>query len=59
MKDGVPVTDGGRIAGCTAVADSLEEAIRNAYRIAGQVHFENAYCRRDIGQRALLARKEQ
>ena len=59
MQDGVPVTDGGRIAGCTAVADSLEEAIRKAYQIAEQVHFENAYCRRDIGQRALQARKEQ
>ena len=59
MKDGVPVTDGGRIAGCTAVADSLEEAIRGAYQVAEQVHFENAYCRRDIGQRALQARREQ
>ena len=26
---------------------------------AEQVHFENAYCRRDIGQRALQTRKEQ
>ena len=59
MKEGIPVTDGGRIAGCTAVADTLEEAIRGAYLIAEQVRFENAYCRRDIGQRALQARKEQ
>ena len=59
MKDGVLVTDGGRIAGCTAVADSLADAIRDAYKIAEQVHFENAYCRRDIGQRALQARREQ
>jgi phosphoribosylamine--glycine ligase len=59
MKDGIPVTDGGRVVGCTAVGDSLEEAIQKAYQIAGQVHFENATCRRDIGQRALQARREQ
>jgi len=59
MKDGIPVTDGGRVVGCTAVGDSLEEAIQKAYHIAGQVHFENATCRWDIGQRALQARRKQ
>jgi phosphoribosylamine--glycine ligase len=49
------VTNGGRVLGCTAVADSLEQAIRDAYAVAAQVHFENAYCRSDIGQRALKA----
>lgn len=49
------VTSGGRVTGTTAVADTLEEAIRQAYRIAGGVVFENAYRRSDIGQRALNA----
>ena len=57
VKDGVLVTNGGRVVGCTAVAETLEDAIRNAYALAGQVRFENAYCRKDIGQRALLAVK--
>ena len=55
MKYGSLITNGGRVAGCTAVEDTLPEAIESAYRIAEQVRFENAYCRRDIGQRALRA----
>ena len=58
VKDGQLVTNGGRVVGCTAVADTLPEAIRDAYAIAGQVRFENAFCRRDIGQRALKALQE-
>ncbi len=57
MKDGCLVTAGGRVTGTTAVADSLEEAIREAYRMADGVQFENAYRRSDIGQRALAARR--
>lgn len=57
MKDGVLVTSGGRVTGTTAVADTLEEAIREAYRLAGGVCFKNAYRRSDIGQRALNAKK--
>ena len=58
LRDGELVTSGGRVVGCTAVADTLPEAIQDAYEIAGQVHFENAYCRRDIGARALKAAQE-
>ena len=57
LKDGVLVTSGGRVTGTTAVADSLVEAIRDAYRISDGVQFENAYRRSDIGQRALSALK--
>ena len=56
-KDGVLVTAGGRVTGTTAIADSLEEAIREAYRLADGVRFENAYRRSDIGQRALAAKQ--
>ena len=57
IKDGQLVTNGGRVVGCTAVAETLPEAIRDAYEIAGQVRFENKYCRRDIGARALAAKE--
>ena len=51
------VTSGGRVTGTTAVADSLEEAIREAYRLSDGVQFEGAYRRSDIGKRALQALK--
>ena len=57
LKDGVLVTSGGRVTGTTAVADTLENAIKEAYRLADGVKFENAYRRSDIGQRALAANK--
>ena len=57
IDNGKLVTSGGRVTGTTAIADSLEEAIREAYRIAQGVKFENSYCRSDIGQRALQALK--
>ena len=49
------VTSGGRVTGTTAVADSLAEAIKEAYRLSDGVKFEGAYRRSDIGQKALQA----
>ncbi len=57
LENGQLVTSGGRVTGTTAVADSLEEAIREAYRLSDGVCFEKAYRRSDIGQRALQALK--
>ena len=57
LKDGVLVTSGGRVTGTTAVADTLADAIKEAYRLADGVQFEKAYRRSDIGQRALAANK--
>ena len=51
------LTSGGRVTGTTAIADSLAEAIKEAYRIADGVQFKNAYRRSDIGQRGLAAYK--
>ncbi len=51
------VTSGGRVTGTTAVAASLDDAIREAYRLADGVVFEGAYRRSDIGQRGLAAYK--
>lgn len=55
LVDGELVTDGGRVLGVTAVAATLSEAVREAYRLADTVSFKNKYCRRDIGARALRA----
>ena len=52
------LTAGGRVLGVTAAADNLEEAIAAAYRNVEKVKFENAYYRKDIGARALLAVKK-
>ena len=57
IKDGKLVTSGGRVTGTTAIAGSLEEAIKEAYRLTDGVKFEGAYRRSDIGQRALKALK--
>ena len=57
MQDGVLVTNGGRVVGCSGVGETLPEAIRNAYAVVDKVHFENEYYRHDIGARALKAYK--
>ena len=54
-----PVTAGGRVLGVTDVGETLRQAIDKAYEQAAKVHFENAYCRKDIGQRALAAGEEK
>ena len=55
QKDGQLVTSGGRVLGVTAVADSLKDAIREAYAMAETIRFDNCYYRHDIGARALEA----
>ena len=37
--------------------DTLEAAVKEAYRLSDGVQFENAYRRSDIGQRALAANR--
>ena len=55
MENGKLVTSGGRVTGTTAVANSLSEAIKEAYRLSDGVKFEGAYRRTDIGKKALQA----
>jgi phosphoribosylamine--glycine ligase len=47
------VTDGGRVLGVTALGDTVAEAIAKAYEAVGRIKWEGAYCRGDIGQKAL------
>ena len=55
IKDGVLVTNGGRVLGATAIADSLPAAIEASYKLVEQIHFDNAFYRHDIGAKALQA----
>ena len=43
----------------TAVADGLKNAIDASYALVKQISFEGAYCRSDIGARALKAITEE
>ena len=58
LDDGVLKTSGGRVLGVSAIGDTLKEAIDKAYREGAKVKFENAYCRKDIGAKALRAEEE-
>ena len=48
-KDGQIVTNGGRVLGVTALGDTLDEAIANAYAAAKPISFTDMHFRRDIG----------
>lgn len=52
-KDGVLVTNGGRVLGITSIADTLEDAIKESYKKSDLVSFDNKYYRHDIGAKAL------
>ncbi len=55
-KDGdALLTAGGRVLGAVGKGETLEKAIKKAYALADRIKFENAYCRKDIGKKALLA----
>ena len=49
------LTSGGRVLGVTATAADLKSAVKKAYERVERVHFDNAFYRHDIGQRALKA----
>ena len=55
LDNGVLKTSGGRVLGVTDIGDTLAEAIENAYKKVKTVHFDNAFFRKDIGQKALKA----
>ena len=49
------LTNGGRVLGATAIADTLKEAIDKSYKMVETIKFDNAYFRKDIGKKALDA----
>ena len=55
IEDDKLLTNGGRVLGATAVSDTLDGAIDEAYKMVHSIHFDNEFYRNDIGQRALKA----
>ena len=53
LRDGHPVTAGGRVLCVTALADSTRLAQQRTYEVIRGISFAGAQYRRDIGQRAL------
>ncbi|MBQ9747259.1 MAG: phosphoribosylamine--glycine ligase [Clostridia bacterium] len=51
------VSAGGRVLGVTAVAETLADAVKAAYKKVDAVDFANGFYRHDIGARALAAGK--
>ena len=58
VKDGVIVTNGGRVLGVTALGKTLRAARDAAYEAAKLVRFENKYMRTDIGRKLIEGRGE-
>ena len=58
IKDGKLLTSGGRVLGVTAINNTLDAAIKDAYNLVDKVSFEGAYYRTDIGAKALKAVKD-
>lgn len=55
LKDGKLVTSGGRVLGVTATGKTLPEALEKSYKAVTEISFDGAFCRKDIGARALKA----
>jgi len=52
-QDGKILTNGGRVLGVTALGDTLESAIANAYAAAEKISWPHKFCRTDIGKKGL------
>lgn len=53
VKDGLLVTNGGRVLGVSAVGNTLKEALDAAYEAVNKISFEGMQYRSDIGKKAL------
>src|SRR3989338_1100039 len=52
-ENGKLVTNGGRVLGVSAISNTLEEALKKAYKAIEKISFEGMQYRKDIGQKAL------
>jgi phosphoribosylamine--glycine ligase len=57
LRDGKILTNGGRVLCVTALGDSVRTAQKRAYEIIEGIRFDGMQYRRDIGFRAIAARK--
>ena len=58
MDDGRLVTDGGRVLGVTALGDTIDAAVAEAYAAVDRIRWPGMHFRRDIGQRALARERK-
>ncbi len=59
LQHGEVVTAGGRVLCVCALADSVETAASKAYAACERIHWDGAFCRRDIGYRAIQREQSQ
>ncbi|MBA1146839.1 phosphoribosylamine--glycine ligase [Ectothiorhodospiraceae bacterium WFHF3C12] len=52
-EHGRPVTNGGRVLSVCALGETVAEAQQRAYAWVDRISWEGAFCRRDIGHRAV------
>ena len=52
-EDGKILSNGGRVLGVTALGDTLESAIANAYTASEKISWPHKFCRKDIGKKGL------
>jgi len=57
MEDGNVVTSGGRVLCVTALSRNVSEAQKKAYALVDTISWDDAFCRRDIGYRAIEREK--
>ena len=57
MEEGEVVTAGGRVLCVTALGNSVTEAQQKAYALVDTISWDDAFCRRDIGYRAITREK--
>ncbi|HIH4849331.1 TPA: phosphoribosylamine--glycine ligase [Morganella morganii] len=53
LKEGAVVTDGGRVLCVTALGEDIAQAQKQAYAALKHIHWNDAFCRSDIGYRAV------
>ena len=53
LKEGAVVTDGGRVLCVTALGEDIAQAQKQAYAALKHIHWDDAFCRSDIGYRAI------
>lgn len=53
-KDGILVTNGGRVLSVNALDLSAEKAVSKVYEAVSQIHFDGLFYRRDIGRKAIF-----
>ena len=57
IENGRLCSNGGRVLGVSATADTLENAVKKSYEAVSRIDFPGGFCRGDIGKKALKAKE--